>query len=95
MNEQLRFRLSQFEKENKDLKIAMKKLRGEIKMLKAINLQRTTLTSSKRDLRNVIADEFESQACLELVRKEKEITTLKQHMDFQISKRITAERRLD
>ena len=73
----------------------MKQLQGEIKMLKAINLQRTTLTNTKRDLRTIIADELESQACRELMRKEKEITTLKQHMDFQISKRINAERRLD
>ena len=37
MNEQLRYRVSHLETENKELKAAQKKLIGEIKMLKALN----------------------------------------------------------
>ena len=37
MNAKLRLKLQQFEDENKDLKIEIKKMAGEIKMLKTVN----------------------------------------------------------
>ena len=95
MNAKLRLKIQQSEEENKDLKIEIKKMTGEIKMLKTVNQQRANFFKKHNELRSVIAEECETQAWRDIVKKERDNMTLKQQIDAQIQKRIVAERRFE
>ena len=62
MNEILKFRLTEIETENKELKRNMKKLTGHIKFLEAMKKQRFELNAAS-SFRKEVCETLDSKAC--------------------------------